>query len=239
MFRVARTSCYRTRYVLPNISWNIYIQQLCHHLFIKFVQKLVPPSVCLSKLINLIGLHLSIISYTYHISFNLAYTSLHYHSKMSEVSVFYVVSCKKSITPIWPLHASHWATHLQIMTGGIAAPSGDIWRVRTNQIRHRLHYICICSMEIKWDGTQTKIWHDNDMRWIRIWWWFIVPKKVEQINDYLFKVKKYKHMWMNEMSVNDSRRWNNESIPWRNQSWDSLGECRLKLRKRTVKQIGF
>jgi len=29
----------------------------------------------------------------------------------------------------------------------------------------------ICSIELKWDGKITKIWYDNEMRWIRITVW--------------------------------------------------------------------
>jgi len=31
--------------------------------------------------------------------------------------------------------------------------------------------INICSIELNWDGKITKIWYDNDMRWIRIMVW--------------------------------------------------------------------
>jgi len=31
--------------------------------------------------------------------------------------------------------------------------------------------IDICSIELKWDGKKTKIWYNNEMRWIRITVW--------------------------------------------------------------------
>jgi len=34
-----------------------------------------------------------------------------------------------------------------------------------------LKNISICSVEIKWDGKKTKIWDDNEMRWIRTTVW--------------------------------------------------------------------
>jgi len=81
--------------------------------------------------------------------------------------------------------------------------------------------INIYSVELKWDGKETIIWYDNDMRWIRItvWnggdlWWFQI---VVQINDYLFidtyKSNKIK-IGVIVMTVNDSEmcvRWNNEA----------------------------
>jgi len=79
------------------------------------------------------------------------------------------------------------------------------------------------------------------------WRWFIVSKKVEQINDYLFidyKSNKI-NIGMNYIRVNDNKmsiRWNNDacSIPEISvlNHADSLGEYRLR-RKRTVKEMGF
>jgi len=31
--------------------------------------------------------------------------------------------------------------------------------------------INICSIELKWDGKITKIWYDNEIKWIRITEW--------------------------------------------------------------------
>jgi len=69
----------------------------------------------------------------------------------------------------------------------------------------------------------------------------VLPKTVEQINDYLFidtnKSNKIK-IGMNEIRANDSEmsmRWNNKvwSVPEIYQSWDSLCEYKLGM-KRTV-----
>jgi len=91
----------------------------------------------------------------------------------------------------------------------------SVWRININ--------FNICSIELKWDGKITKIWYDNEMRWIRItngvkWRRFIVPRKVEQINNYLFidtyKSNKIK-IGVNDMTVNDSEmcvRWKDEAL---------------------------
>jgi len=59
---------------------------------------------------------------------------------------------------------------------------------------------------------KTKIWYDNEMRWI------IVPKQIEQINDHLF-IDTYKSnnikIGVNDMTVNDSEM----SVRWNRQAW--------------------
>jgi len=49
----------------------------------------------------------------------------------------------------------------------------DGHHVRSVQLPRFIN-INICSIEVKWDGKLTKIWYDNEMRWIRI-------TKMEQI----------------------------------------------------------
>jgi len=70
--------------------------------------------------------------------------------------------------------------------------------------------------KMRWQETQ--IWYDNEMRWIRITVWnvghyFILPNKIEQINDLLFK-DTYKSnkiiIGANEMTVNTSEM----SVRW-------------------------
>jgi len=82
---------------------------------------------------------------------------------------------------------------------------------------------------------------NKEVKWRR----FIVPKKVEQINDHLF-IDTYKSnnikIGVNDMTVNDSESVRNERIKLgqyqRYQSWHSLGEYRLR-RKGRVKEMGF
>jgi len=70
--------------------------------------------------------------------------------------------------------------------------------------------------EIRYDN-EMMVKTNNSVQWR----WFIVPKNVEQINDYLFvdtHKSIEKKIGMNEMKVNDSEmcvRWNKEawSIP--------------------------
>jgi len=100
----------------------------------------------------------------------------------------------------------------------------------------------------KWDGKITKIWYDNEMRWIRVtavkWRRFIVPKKVEQINDHLF-IDTYKSNnlqigWMIWRWLIAKCVWDEKTKPGqyrRCQSWDSLGKYRLR-RKGKVKEMG-
>jgi len=45
--------------------------------------------------------------------------------------------------------------------------------------------ISICSIDIKWDGKSLKRDEVKTNKSVK-WRWFIVPTKVEQINDYLF-----------------------------------------------------
>jgi len=75
--------------------------------------------------------------------------------------------------------------------------------------------INICSIELKWDGKITKMWYDNERDEVNTnngvkWRRFIVPKKVEQINDNLF-IDTYKsnniQIGVNDMTVNDSETW--------------------------------
>jgi len=74
-------------------------------------------------------------------------------------------------------------------------------------------------------------WRNNSVKWSR----FIVPRNVEQINDYLFiDTCKSNNI---QIGVNDSEmcvRWKDR----RYQSWDSLGEYRLRGKGR-VKEMGF
>jgi len=81
--------------------------------------------------------------------------------------------------------------------------------------------INICSIELIWNGKITKIWYDNDRDEVNTnngvkWRIFIVPKKVEQINDQLF-IDTYKSnnikIGVNDMTVNDREmcvRWKDE-----------------------------
>ena len=83
---------------------------------------------------------------------------------------------------------------------------------------------------------------NNSMKWR----WFIVPIKVEQINDYLFlrhiRIKQTKTIGMNEMRMNDTTWMWDETTKLgqyrRYQSRGNPGEYRLR-RKRKMKKMSF
>jgi len=78
--------------------------------------------------------------------------------------------------------------------------------------------INICCIELKWDGKITKIWYDNEMRWIRITVWSGGDLSCLKINDYLF-IDTYNSNniknGVNDMTINDSEMYmRRKEEPW-------------------------
>jgi len=103
----------------------------------------------------------------------------------------------------------------------------SVFDIRTCQARY-MHIninINICSIELglKWDGKITKLWYENEMRWIRITVWngradLLCLKKLKKLMHLFIDTYKSNNdikISVNDMTVNDREM----CVRWKDEAW--------------------